>query len=102
MIAHPERYLYVQNDPSAMDEYLQMGCVLQGNYKSLIGRYGKQAEKTLKKLLQNDKIFCLASDIHRGTDEYKLDVATKKLEKLLKNRQKVQQLLHDNPAKMIY
>ena len=101
VIAHPERYHYVQEDPSQVDQFLQMGCKLQGDYLALTGKYGKRAEKTLKKLLQEDKIFCLASDIHKGTDSYKLDFVTKKLGKILKNSDKVKQLLHDNPAAMI-
>ena len=101
VIAHPERYLYVQDDPDYIVQFLQMGCVLQGDYLALAGKYGKRAEKTLKKLLQEDKIFCLASDIHKGSDSYKLDLVTKKLEKILKSHEKVNQLLHDNPARVI-
>ena len=101
VIAHPERYHYVQDDPSLVDQYLQMGCKLQGDYLALTGKYGKRAEKTLRKLLAEDKIFCLASDIHKGTESYHLDSITKKLTKLLKSEQKVKDLLHDNPAKMI-
>ena len=101
VIAHPERYHYVQDDPGYVDQFLQMGCVLQGDYLALVGKYGKGAEKTLKKLLQEDKIFCLASDIHKGTEGYKLDAASKKLNKIIKSEQKMKQLLHDNPARMI-
>ncbi len=101
IIAHPERYHYIQEDPSQVDQYLQMGCLLQGDYLALTGKYGKRAEKTLKKLLQDDKIFCLASDIHKGTDEYKMDLALKKLGKIIKNQQKIRQLMHENPALVI-
>lgn len=101
VIAHPERYHYVQDDPAVLNKYILAGCRLQGNYKSLIGRYGKRAEKTIKKLLQHNMLFCLASDIHKGSDEYCLDEATKKLEKLLKDPKKVKALFEDNPALLL-
>ena len=64
VIAHPERYEYIQNNINYAAELVKMGCKLQGDYLALTGKYGKKAEKTLKKLLRKDLIFCLASDIH--------------------------------------
>lgn len=102
VIAHPERYIYAQDNPNYFDDFLRMGCVLQGDYLALTGKYGKRVEKTLKKLLFMDKIFCLASDIHKTTDEYSLDVAEKKLLRIFKNDQrKVAELLTENPRKML-
>lgn len=101
VIAHPERYIYVQENLKYFDDFLSMGCVLQGNYLSLMGKYGKRAEKTLKKLLGAGKIFCLASDIHKPTDEYRLDEAYTKLVKITKDSVKVRELLIDNPYKIL-
>ena len=101
VIAHPERYVYAQENPRYFDDFLNMGCVLQGNYLSLMGKYGKRAEKTLKKLLGAGKIFCLASDIHKPTDEYRLDEAYAKLVKITKDSVKVWELLIDNPYKIL-
>ena len=47
ILAHPERYIYVQKDLKYLDKFIEMGVYLQGNYESLIGKYGKGAEKTL-------------------------------------------------------
>lgn len=96
VVAHPERYYYVQTDEHYMDDFLQMGCVLQGDYMALLGKYGKAAEKTLKKLLFAGKIFCLASDIHKP-GEYKLEQTQKKLMRILRSKEKIKQLLIDNP-----
>ena len=101
VIAHPERYYYVQNDPSKVDEWLAMGCLLQGDYLALTGKYGKLAEKTLKKLLFADKIFCLASDVHHGTDEYNLEAARKKLLRVVREPLKMEQLLEGNPRRIL-
>lgn len=101
VIAHPERYMYAQNNPRYFDDFVRMGCVLQGDYLALTGKYGKRAEKTLRKMLADGKIFCLASDIHKTTDEYMLDVAEKKLVHILKDARKAEELLVDNPRKII-
>ena len=100
VIAHPERYFYVQDNPAWVDDLIHMGCKLQGNYMSLFGKYGKGAEKTLKKLLLEDKIFCLASDIHKP-ENYKLDLAQKKLMKIVRDKNKIDELLVTNPAMII-
>ena len=101
VIAHPERYIYVQDNPNYFDDFMRMGCVLQGDYLALTGKYGKRAEKTLKKMLSEGKIFCLASDVHKTTDEYALDLTEKKLIRILKDPKKVEELLVDNPRKII-
>ena len=56
IMAHPERYIYAQKDLKYFDQFLERGVLLQGNYESLLGKYGKLAEKTLKKLLKEEKI----------------------------------------------
>lgn len=101
VIAHPERYSYVQDDPNYVDDLIGMGCVLQGDYLSIVGRYGKHAEKTLAQLLLEDKIFCLASDVHKPTDDYQMSLSAKKLLRVVKTPQKVRELVKDNPLKIL-
>lgn len=101
VIAHPERYIYVQENPEYFDEFLNMGCVLQGDYLALTGKYGKRAEKTLKKLLFADKIFCLASDVHKTTDDYCAEAVQKKLMRIFRNPGKIDELLTENPRKIL-
>lgn len=98
VIAHPERYHYVQKNECFFDDYIQMGCLLQGDFLALTGKYGKAAEKTLKKLLHEKKIFCLGSDVHKVSDSYKLDVVRKKLMKIFRDENKVTELLVLNPG----
>ena len=42
--------------------------VLQGDYKSLYGKYGREAKKTLIYLLKHHKITFLGSDCHHEKD----------------------------------
>lgn len=101
IIAHPERYLYFQKDISKLDEYIEMGVLLQGDYQSLFGHYGKKAEKTLKKLLKNQMIQFLGSDTHRSKDGYNMKILKKKLLKIIKNEETIETLLYKNFDKVI-
>lgn len=100
IIAHPERYYYVQDNMEILNDYLRIGCLLSGDILALTGKYGKREERTLKKLLQDDKIFCLASDAHKPSD-YDLASAQKKLLRIVKDEAKVEELLVSNPKRII-
>ena len=101
IIAHPERYIYFQKHPEKVMKYIELGCLLQGNYMSLFGKYGRKAKNTLKTLLRNDVISFLGSDIHHEQNEYHLPEAQKAVLKIVKSEKKVQELFIDNPDKVI-
>lgn len=101
IIAHPERYKFVQNNPLILQELINMGVLFQGNYKSLFGSYGQHAKKTLKVLLENNLIHFLGSDTHKDSDDYKLKDLEKKLIKLVKDKKRVEELLENNFMKVI-
>ncbi len=101
IIAHPERYTYFQQHPEKVDKYLELGCLLQGNYMSLLGKYGKKAKKTLKTLLKEDKITFLSSDIHHKHNDYHIPEAEKAVLKIVKDEDKVQKLFIENAERII-
>ncbi len=100
ILAHPERYRIFQKHPDHIDEYLRMGVLLQGNYKSLYGKYGKEAKKTLTYYLKKNKITFLGSDCHHEKD-FKLKKLKKKLKSLVKSDNIVEDLLENNFSKVI-
>ena len=101
IIAHPERYSYIQKDISKIDNYIELGAILQGNYQSLLGHYGGSAKKTLKKLLKENKITILASDIHHDTTDYRIEKIKKKLKRVIKSKEIIEDLLINNFDKII-
>ncbi len=101
ILAHPERYTYIQEDPSKIEDFLGIGVLMQGNFKSLLGKYGEDAEETLIELLKKDYIQFLASDIHHEKSEYYLAKAEKKLLKIVKSKDKVKDLLERNFDKVV-
>ena len=97
IIAHPERYHYLQDNPNKIQSYINLGCLMQGDYLSITGRYGKNAQKTLKKFLKNDQIHFLASDLHHSTDKYLLKKSQHKIKKIVRSEEKLNELFEDNP-----
>ena len=102
VIAHPERYDYLKKDPEKVKEYMELGALLQGNYLSLLGKYGRHAKKTLKYYVKKGYITFFGSDVHRDTEDFKCDKFKKVLWKLVKKDQKVfDDLCFGNIAKII-
>ena len=78
IIAHPERYSYVQDNIKYLDGLKELGVLFQGNYESLFGKYGTNAKKTLKKLIKLNYISFLGSDMHRLGYKYHQEKVAKK------------------------
>ncbi len=68
ILAHPERYKQYFKDFEFFNELIRMGILLQGNLKSLVGHYGKDAKEMLEELLKRNMIHFMATDIHRVQD----------------------------------
>lgn len=101
VIAHPERYLYVQKDINYVQELAQMGALFQANYGSLIGLYGSKAKKTVKKLLKKDLIQFMGSDVHRENRIYpQIPLILKKLKKIVTD-EKIQEITELNAQKVL-
>lgn len=100
LIAHPERYYYVQDNLEVLNDYLRMGCLLSGDILAVTGKYGKREEKIFKKLLKDGKYFCLAVDAHKPADYVMVD-AMKKLRKIVKDEAVINTLVEGNPRRII-
>ncbi len=101
IIAHPERYKFVQEDPSKVRELIESGCLIQSNIGSILGIYGKKAKKTIKYLLKNDLINFIATDTHRKNTIYPLlEKGIKKIEKIT-GKEKAEELTNLNVQKIL-
>ena len=101
VVAHPERYLYVQEDPRFIDRWYRMGCLLQVNRGSLMGRFGHRAQSMAAELINRGFATVIASDAHsvRMRTPWMADV--KKLLTREFSGAYARQLLRDNPKKII-
>lgn len=101
IIAHPERYEYVQKDPNIAFNLVNMGVLFQGNYGSLIGTYGKKAKNTITLLLKNNLIHFLGTDAHRENTIYpKIPETLEKLETVI-SKEEIEELTTINPKMVI-
>lgn len=101
IIAHPERYEYVKENIEYVRELADMGVLFQSNYGSAIGMYGKKAQKTQKKLLEEGLIQFFGSDVHTVEQIYtKMPKILKKLRKII-SEEELEQLSTVNPQKVL-
>lgn len=63
LIAHPERYRYMQ--PADYKRLHELGCLLQLNLPSVAGYYGESAQKRALDLLEKGWYCMAGSDCHR-------------------------------------
>lgn len=98
VIAHPERYHYLSIEDLI---YLKdIGCLLQGNITSLLGKYGKNAKRNLTLLLKKQMIDVLGTDNHGHyinieeclnklskiiDDDYKKEIIDNNFDKIINN-----------------
>ncbi|MCI8833415.1 MAG: hypothetical protein HFJ19_04370 [Clostridia bacterium] len=102
IIAHPERYPYVQKDIKFLKSLLKKGVLLQANYASIDGYYGIPAKKTIIKLLKNKMIQFLGSDVHdKRTIYVNIPQYIKKISKYLSENE-IDELVYKNPIKVIH
>lgn len=102
VLAHPERYLMIQKNIKLINDFIEAGCLLQGNIDSLSGKYGKAAQKVFIKLLKDHKYFVLASDVHHARSSYfeRFDTLKKEVIKLTDEKY-FKELFIDNPTKIL-
>lgn len=100
ILAHPERYVLVQKDFAVAEEIYNMGILFQCNIASILGKYGKGAKKTVKKLIKKKMVFTFGSDIHHAGKTDYVALSQKKLSKYY-NKDELRQLLVTNPRKVI-
>ncbi len=64
VMAHPERYMYVQANMRYLEELSARNVLFQCNINAIQGYYSPAAEKTIKFMIKNDLISFLGSDCH--------------------------------------
>ena len=86
VLAHPERYLYLQSNLSLIEELGDMNVHFQLNLLSLSGYYSKSVKKVSKILIEQGKIDFIGSDCHNilQFNSLKRSINTRFSEKLAK------------------
>lgn len=64
VLAHPERYIYLQRDMEKMQDLLDRGVLFQLNINSITGHYSPIVQKAAYNLIDRGWIHFLGSDCH--------------------------------------
>lgn len=101
VVAHPERYDCVLDNPLVAEEMVRHGCLLQVNKGSLLGAFGSDVMRSSISLVRKGLACCVASDAHsayrRTTDMSEV----KKMLVELTSPEEARQLLSKNPIKIL-
>ena len=100
IVAHPERYEFVQDTPQIVYEWRKKKCLMQLNKSSLMGSFGKHAYRTAHQLLAHNLASVIASDAHSPVRRtpYMLDVYDRLSEDYSEKYLKV--LFEENPKRI--
>ena len=83
IIAHPERYSYIQRHPRLINDFINEGCLFQLNAGSITGRHGEKAKESAKELLKNNIYSFIGSDGHNiTTRRTEINESLKDIEKI--------------------
>lgn len=67
VIAHIERYFHSGLDYSIIDNWIDMGCILQINRTSILGMHGKSIQSNALSLLDDGYCDLIGTDTHRSS-----------------------------------
>ncbi len=68
VIAHPERYRAIWRAPETLERLLDVGAAALLDTSALVGKYGKQAQRSAEQLLEAGCYQAACSDSHRPSD----------------------------------
>ena len=101
VIAHPERYAAIQEEPIIARTWVQAGWGVQVNRDSLLGYFGERCYYCADCLLRHGWANLIASDAHRiDTRNTDWNEALETLHHRY-DGQLLRRCLHDNPAKIL-
>lgn len=64
VLAHPERYVYLQNNQQRLGDLIDRGVLFQVNISSILGVYSRPIQSLANKLIDQGFIHLLGSDCH--------------------------------------
>ncbi|WP_394838958.1 protein tyrosine phosphatase [Pendulispora rubella] len=100
VLAHPERYQPVWKDIGALTPLLDAGTHLQLDLCSLVGKYGRAAQRAAEELLEEEAYEIASSDAHKPED---VDAVVSSIERLeaLVGRAERSRLLIEGPRSLL-
>ncbi|MBC8214065.1 MAG: hypothetical protein ISR90_01570 [Candidatus Marinimicrobia bacterium] len=100
IIAHPERYIQIQDDFNNAIRLHKLGSIFQIDTGSILGHYGTKVQKTAIKFLSAGLVNFVGSDAHNSRNRnFCLEPAMKKCEQYFGHDAEI--LVNDNPLRLL-
>lgn len=96
ILAHPERYDFVIDDPKKIHALIERDVFMQLNLLSLVDTYGKEVKKTATMMLEHNMVHFIGSDAHKPKFYQKCGDAIKILKKTV-DKDKFIEITETNP-----
>lgn len=109
VLAHPERYLGIREalEGGRVERWKEGGVVFQLNAGSVVGKYGTEARRVARRMLERGWVDCFSSDFHcRGeplvrAGRAEVLAATGQPEGSEEAKEAVRLLLEENPSRIL-
>lgn len=100
VLAHPERYAPVWDDPSVLEPLFDGGAVMLLDVAALAGKYGRAPRRAAEKLLDGGFYDAACSDAHRAADIEQVVDGIERLQALV-GRPEADELLREGPLAIL-
>jgi protein-tyrosine phosphatase len=101
LLAHPERYAAVIENPALIDRLRERGVMMQVTTGSLAGLFGKRSREISERMLLGDMVDILASDAHSAGRRFVSVVDGLARAEELVGSKRVRQLTYANPTSLL-
>lgn len=101
ILAHPERFAFIQKDPELAYYLEETGCILQVNKGSILGEFGEKCRKLVLQMMNDNIVKVIATDAH--DTGYRSPSAQNLLRFLKKNysSMEIHLWLSENPSRIL-
>jgi len=100
ILAHPERYLEIKENPDLAEDFMYRDVYLQINTGSILGEYGSRVKDVAMELIERGYVHFLGSDCHCKTGMYDFPKAVERIRKDF-NDKTADLIAIDYPLKML-
>ncbi|WP_394922848.1 tyrosine-protein phosphatase [uncultured Robinsoniella sp.] len=102
ILAHPERYYFLQDNPEIIYDLIQQDCAMQINKGSIFGEFGASAGRLAYGMLRSNLVQVIASDAHAYTGRA---ISMERIYRFLRTEfspEYADLLLKENPDRIIH
>ena len=100
VVAHPERYRALWDQPDTLERLLDQGAVALLDVAALIGKYGRRPQRCAEQFLERGLYHAACSDAHRPDDVEQVARGIERLRQLY-GEEEVVALLTDGPREIL-